>query len=254
VATVWLKLPSDSTIRTRRLSDGRTTLTVPAGTVADRVESIGGRVVDVRGTRFEPGGRELFHVFRPDQSGRLYGYEWERGNAEAARTVAGLFDRRLRKIEGDRSARRFAGLLDCAGCHIADKLPNRRPFEGGLPNRATDASGLYQILAVLFDESPLEQYRPREMNIDDPLVQMHCRRADPPRITRGRDGSRGVDCADGSVPVGRFDLPAALRAGDTRAAEICIARRMLFRHLDSEGRRAFAQAFTACDPSAQKSP
>lgn len=246
---VWLKLPPGSILRTRRLPDGRTTFTVPPGTIADRVELIGGRVADVRGTRFEEGGREIFHAFRPEpdaEGRRLFGYEWERGNSGQEGEAAGLFDARLRKTEGARAAGRFRELMACAGCHPANKPPNTRPGAGGLPNRATDGSGLYQLLAVLSDESPLEAYRPREMNLDNPLVVIRCGGGGAPRTVPGKRGGMHVVCSDGSVPLGRLELPAALRAGDARARQICEARRVLEEHLDHAGRRAFAAALGAC--------
>jgi len=248
VTEVWLKLPAGSTLRTVRRPEGGVSLSVPAGTIAHRVELIGGVVVDVRGTRFEAGGREIFLILRPDSTrgGRkLDGYEWPREDPRQAQTVARLMSDRVRATAGARAADRLRSLMDCAGCHPRDKPGLRRPSPAGFPNRPTDGSGLYQILAVLSDQSPLERYRPREMNLDDPFVRIQCDGSAP--VTRtARSGGFHVSCADGSVPVGRLDIGAALAAGDERALGVCAARLALEGHMDAPGRDAFAEAFAAC--------
>ena len=248
LAAVWLRVPEGALIRAWRLPDGRPTVAVPEGTEADRVETVSGVVADVRGTRFGAGGRQLFHVLRPaDSAGRLVGYEWERSDAAQAQAAAVAFDSLLDRTGVPAGAAdRFRERLDCATCHPSDKPANDRPGERGLPNRRTDASGLYQLLAVLSDESPLEAYRPREMNAEDPFVTFSCRGVQSPAVTRVAAGAARINCPDGSVPIGRLDLRAALRARDPHAARVCEARLALEGHMDATGRAAFAAAFDEC--------
>jgi hypothetical protein len=253
-AVVWLKIPEGSKFRTRRLPGGGLTVAVPEGTVADRVETIDGSVADVRGTRFGAGGRQLFHILRPatdEASSRLVGYEWPRGDDAGKRAVTELMlmRARIRERNGARAADRFASLMDCAGCHAANKPESLVPAKSGVPNRATDDSGLYQILAVFADEAPLERYRSRDLNVDDPFVHIHCGDHGSPDVARGHDGSVSVSCPDGTVPIGRFDMAAALRAGDPRAREICRTRRALGERLDDAGQHEFTAALEACAAS-----
>ena len=53
-------------------------------------------------------------------------------------------------------------------------------------------------------------------------------------------------CADDSVPVGRRDISAGLRDGDSYTRSVCAARRYLFEHMDQDARKAFAEAFAVC--------
>jgi hypothetical protein len=249
LTVVWLKLPAGAVIRTRRLADGRVSLSVPPGTEADRVESIGDEVADVRGIRFEGEGRQTFHVLRPESArheGGLGGYEWPRGDGEAERSATELLTADILGRDGRRPADRFRGLMGCAGCHPSDKPANRRPADAGLPNRPTDGSGLYQILAVLRDETPLESYRPRDVNLDNPFVQILCGDGGAPQTVRGSHDSARASCSDGSVPRGRLDVVAALKSGDQRARQVCQARASIAAHLDEAGKRAFAEGLREC--------
>src|SRR5215470_10477039 len=132
--TVWLKLPDGEAI-----ARGPSLRYAP-GTVADRVEYLAGAIADVRGTRFVADGGELFHVLRRDGDA-LAGWEWRRGDAEleqrATERVAALVSPPAR----DR-VRRFN---ECASCHQHDRPPAERADAPG-PRRATDSSGLYQML------------------------------------------------------------------------------------------------------------
>jgi hypothetical protein len=249
---VWLKLPRGSVIQTLRLPDGRTSVLLPSGTEADRVESVGGSVADVRGTRIDDRGRSRQHVLRPEGAvlgGELEGFEWMEGDGDSVRAITDVLASRLRRAYGARAAERFGGLMDCAGCHATNKLPKRLRAEGGLPNRGTDGNGFYQILAVLSDEAPLELYRPRDLNVDDPFVRIRCGDGAPPEVGRRPNGETRVTCLDGSVPVGRLDLLGALSAGDERAKGVCRARVMLAAHLDEAGQRVFGSALRECAAS-----
>src|SRR5581483_11475852 len=109
-----------------------------------------------------------------------------------------------------------------------------------------DDSGLYQLLAVLNDETALEFYRARNANVEDPFVSVGCAGGAAPRTARDPGGTARVVCSDQSVPVGRLDLVAALDAGDARARRICRSRMALASHLDDVGRQEFAAALREC--------
>lgn len=236
-------------IRALDLPDGRLTLALPPGTVADRVESIGTTVVDMRGTRLAPDGRQWFRLLRSevdDVPGAVSGFEWIRGDEESQGAARDLLGAPLLRRYGQRAARRFAALTACANCHPPDKRPTYRDGQEGLPNRETDSSGFYQVLAVLSDEAPLETYRPRDLNVDDPFVHVRWDGGAEPRVRRLPRGAVHVTCADGSPPRGRLDLVAALRAGDARARAVCRARAKLAHHMDDAARRRFDSSLRAC--------
>ena len=60
-------------------------------------------------------------------------------------------------------------------------------------------------------------------------------------------GARRYRCEDASVPIARLDIPCGLRAKDTHADAVCASRRYLYDHMDDVGKRAFADAFVACN-------
>lgn len=245
---VWIRIPANALIGTRRLADGRLSLRMPPGTVADRVESVGGAVVDVRGTRFEADGGELFHVLRAarSNSGSLEGVEWMRGDRDGEIAAAARLADLVRTTDGPRAARVFGEFMDCQSCHAADRPESRQVRTDDLPNRGTDGSGLYQVLAVLSDDAPLEFNRPRDLNVDDPKVRIACADGRSPAVVREAGGAVRAGCADGSVPRGRLALADTLRAGSQRAAAICRARVYLAAHLDELGRHEFEAALREC--------
>ncbi len=246
----YLRVPDAERVEIVAGADGPT-LRFPPGTEADRVELDGtGAIVDVRGTRFEADGREVFHVYRPAVAGALVGTEWQRDDpAAAARALAFLEAeaRRASRLEGpalERFIRRFDSLNDCASCHAHEQRQAiaERP---GHPNRRTDASGLYVPLESLGDVAPVERHRPRDTNADDPYVHTTCGDA-PAELATGRDGARRYVCPGGGLPISRLDLAAARAAGDAHAQAVCASRAYLFAHLDEAGRRAFAGGFVEC--------
>ena len=260
---IWLRLPEAGLLRIERREGSEPTLSYPPGTVADRVDMRDARipssVTDVRGTRFE-GGQEYFHVLRsvtPPGDHRatpfLSGVEWKRGDALAERSATDRMLTSMATVRGledpgsDPMLRQFERRNDCASCHVHDKPEQRGPRgDALLPNRGTDADGLYAVVSVLRDEAPLETHRARDMNEGDPFVRVTCDDGAAGTIVPGRRGRRHFSCADGSVPRGRLDLPAALAAGDAHAKAVCASRAYLAAHMDDDGRSAFARVLTEC--------
>lgn len=270
---IWLRLPADAVITTEVGDDGGPPrLRMPHGAIAERVEYAGEGarrfVADVRGTRFGRDGRERFRVLRPrapDPDAPLVGFEWDRGDeAQQAEVTARMIELLtttppVQAMAEDAQARaiaRFRQINACAPCHRPNKPVNRREREGGLPNRATDASGLYTVATVLADEAPIERYRRHGRDHGDPFITFWCG-LEGPVSADSDDIARTPTCADGAVPTGRIDLPAALAAGDPHARALCRARIYLHRHLDAAGQRAFAGALAPCvgvDPEDPASP
>jgi hypothetical protein len=235
--TVWIKIPAGAKMRTS-IVDGRATLTMPPGTIADRIELDDDRITDVRGTQFTADG-EWFHDYRP-HVGKLDGWQWLRGDEKAS-----LFaTERLLTLVEEPGRARFRRLNDCGGCHLHDRADRTRVSDG-MPFRGSDASGLFVPLTVLRDSAPLDNHRPRDRNADDRFVRVRCGGTITPAHDDG-GGARHYLCADGSVPIGELAVAAALAAGDEHARAVCTSRRYLRDHLDDAGRRAFAAAFAAC--------
>jgi|GEM_PF-1125076 len=272
--TVWLALPEGGTITTRWLEDQqRYTLSFPPGTVADRVATWDHRtkdgrtiplVADVRGARVEADGTQTFRLFRPERPGPgqpLVGFEWTRGEAtlgaEAHRRLAarmldgGGFAWRTRPARRERSARVFRRRGACAACHDLDKPEIEREARVDTLYRAADADGFYVPLTVLRDEAPVELYRPRDMNADDPCVTVRCPDG-PARLDTKDDGARRYRCDDGSIPRARWDIACAEARGDGHAERVCASRRAIYEHLDGTGREAFATAFEVCGITAAR--
>lgn len=240
--TSWLRVPEGGRLGVRRRRDGRTVLTYPDGTVADRVElresatapdgDHAWNVIDVRGTRLD-GDAEQFHCLQPTDDGSLAGFAWARGDGAAERTAADrlvdLVAARPPGRETDaRAARleRLRRLTHCEPCHIHGRRERTQISEGG-PHRATDGAGFYSMFAVLGDEAPLEDHRPRDLNADDPFMTLT--RADR-----------------GAVPRARLDFARALASGRDHERAVCRSRRYLFDHMDDDAREAFAHAFSEC--------
>jgi hypothetical protein len=232
--TVWLKLPEGEAIASGP------SLRYAAGTVADRVEYTGSEVTDVRGTRFVAGGIELFHVLRRDGSA-LSGHEWRRGDTRLERRAADLVASRADPPARERLRRNN----DCASCHQHDRPPAVRADTAG-PRRATDSSGLYQMLAVLSDLAPIDHHRPRELNVDSPYLHVDCPDGSAAQLHDDGRGVRRYVCADNGVPLGHVDIARARREGEPRALAVCQSRRYLMQHMTRDAREAFAPAFAAC--------
>lgn len=252
--TSWLRIPDGERIGVRTLKDGRIVPTYPDGTLADRIElrepATGPEgihawnVIDVRGTQLD-GDAERFHCLQPAGDGTLAGFAWARGDADAERAAADqLVDlvasaqptntHADRTLDGQpsnadpRAARleRLRRLTHCEPCHVHGRRERTQISEGG-PHRATDGAGFYSILAVLTDESPLEDHRPRDLNAGDPFITL----THPSR---------------GAVPRARLDLPRALATNRDHERAVCQSRRYLFDHMHDDARHAFAAAFAAC--------
>jgi hypothetical protein len=136
------------------------------------------------------------------------------------RQPSGNADARTARLE------RLRRLTHCEPCHVHGRRERTQISEGG-PHRATDGAGFYSILAVLTDEGPLEDHRPRDLNAGDPFIAM----ARPSR---------------GAVPRARLDLPRALATNRDHERAVCRSRQYLFDHMNDDARRAFAEAFAAC--------
>jgi hypothetical protein len=255
--TVWLRVPEGENIALV-WRDGRPRLTYPPGTVADRVDLRDGQdpgsVEDVRGTQFTSGG-EYFHVLRPLGLGDLAGVEWARGDRAAARAATdrmlahiARFSRHTFQFEVEQQV--FERHNDCAICHEPGKeerVSSRQIGADGLPNRGTDAAGLYTVASVLADSAPLERHRAHDMNEGDPYISVLCSDQRPAVFRISREGQvRHYACEDQSIPRARFDLVRALSDGDTHAIAVCASRAYLWRHMAEDGHRAFASVFGEC--------
>lgn len=276
--TVWLKLPEGGVIHTEisgggpsdggSAGQGAPTLRFPPGTIADRVEywrpspEAPFRVADVRGTRIEADGRQVFRVFRPEGEGaeaRLFGYEWDRGDAEAKARIHDAIYAAMRSGVGfpwkttpkrrEKAIKVYEVRADCSGCHT----PNRPDLtEGPSPinvNRGTDAVGFFTPRTVLVNHAPLEAYRPDDPNAGAACITATCPDGTDATPVTTEKGTR-LKCEGRAVPQGRLDLACALESEDeaTRAhgRGVCRSRRALYEHLDQMGRAHFAEAFAAC--------
>lgn len=252
---VWLKV-GDGKIGARRLDDGRMTLSFPPGTIADRVESMGAAVIDVRGTTLLEDG-ELFHVYVAEDlaPGPLLGWQWRRGDsdAEASSTAALLhqLDRTKRRLRGQSppSAEQHATSLlsyqknnACSGCHIHDKPPTAA---GAAVHRPTDSAGFFVPLSVLADAIPLERHRPWDTNVGDPFLDVACAGGSAPRLV-ARGAARHFVCATAEIPLGRLDVARGIASNDRRTVAMCRSRRYLYEHMDDAARALFAEAFSVC--------
>jgi len=241
---VWLKLPKRGSIEL----DAAGRLRMPDGAVAERVESVGDRVIDVRGTRFDDDGKEWFHVYRR-AGDRLVGVEWPRDDAGAEKRARARIEELVRDSEtADGGARetsiaRWRALEDCAACHQKDR--DEATLVGALPNRATDGSGLFVPATVLSDAAPLERHRPRDLNIEDHDIRITCARG-AAMIAADKEGGRQPRCTDGGVPRATLDVASALAAGDKHAQQMCASRRWLASRLTDKARARFAAAVAEC--------
>ncbi len=253
---VWLKLPPAGLITTIA-ENGHPLIQLPIGSSAARVESVAsGRdssswewsIADVRGTRFEAKG-EVFWVLRPEArrpQAPLVGWAWARASDQQQTTATALVSELAASIvepahrEQERRAARRANA--CVSCHAHGRKENVRPGQYGLANRATDASGCFQVQNILVSQLPLETYFPLEMNRGGAFVQFGC----GANGLAQDSGSAHPSCSDGSVPWGRFDVRAALAASNEQADGLCAARRYVFERLDPAGRLAFRDGFAEC--------
>lgn len=255
---VWLKLPDGGVIDVDEAG-----LVFPAGTVADRVESVvvdGVRtVVDVRGSTVLGKGRQRFHVYVPSDltpGGPLRGFAWRSDDAAAsarATTALATFLSTTPQLQAGghhATATSTRQLVDryvqnnrCLDCHTAGRDETLR--EDISPRRATDAQGWFVPLAVLDDVQPLDQARPRDTNVGS-FVDVRCPAAGgKAQRETGTDGAARWRCAEGA-PLVHFDVAAAVKAGDDHAERVCASRRFFFTHMTMKARTRYADAFRAC--------
>lgn len=237
---VYLDLPG------KLEGDAFETLVYPVGTQATRVEYFAPqgaeldalpnetwKVLDVRGLSVDPQGT-LHFVLRPSGLGNaaeLNGVSWRREEAEqgTARLTALVLRGAFEGLPAQRHAMasKLATLNHCNGCH----QPNQRDDLDRLVHRGTDGGGFFQVAAVFRDHGPLETYRPRDANQDDPHTTLRCASgAAPSHEPMPR-------CTSGQVPFSTYDLRQALARGSQHALQICKARLYLADHM-SEGLRA----------------
>lgn len=239
-------------------------LVFPPGTVADRVEyrreANRWQVADVRGTRFTTSG-ERFHAYRPEglDTDALFGTEWRRDDDAGRQRAITLFADAMTKGAGFRRAEpghdaavrtrsvvRFSRLLDCASCHGHGRLEAAATEDAHL-RRGTDASGMHVFRYVLADLAPLETYRPRDPNADDPFVTYECAGEPTDRAALvGPAGTTAVRCPDGDVPTLHYALADALDAGEAHARRVCESRRALAKWMTERAREAYADALATC--------
>ncbi len=250
---VFVRLPRHGQVTL--VGPERTALRVPAGAVVDRVEyrRVEGvwRAIDVRGTEFVEGGGELFHAYRahsPKHTDALFGMRWSRRDTRAAKNAKAFMGAAMRDglgfpphghREEERHAR-YLRLLQCASCH-GYQSPERATGSDDWPRRATDASGLYTVLATLANESMTETYRPRNPNEQRRHVSYLC--GDESHPVRRQGWPR---CSDGSVPRARLDVARALAARDRHTRALCESRRALAAHLSVSVRHMYAAELRDC--------
>ncbi len=254
---IWIRIPDDGVIEIVDTPDGERLL-FPPGTIADRVEFVGEGdkrfVGDVRGTRFGDNGHQRFRILRPRRpspDASLWGFEWVRGDRGQKRDV----DTRMIAFLGDtppgknmlpeareKYFRWFRSISDCAGCHPAGKPTNASPRARGMPNRATDANGMYTPATIFSDEIALEAYRPHDRNRDDPLIEYRCPSGEP-TVEPGAH----VSCPNHGVPTAFYDLRAALDSEAEHAHAVCRARKYLYTHLSVQARERVSEAMRICE-------
>lgn len=265
--SVWLRIPDGGTIQTRWLaSQGRYTIELPPGTIADRVDTWtpgeGDRVArtaDVRGGRLEADGAQTFRLLRPESheaGAALFGYEWPRGQRAVTQAVHERiaeemvqgrgFAWKTTKASRERGISGFHKRSGCAGCHPSDRARRLQVSDPGIVSRPTDTAGYYVPLSVLSDQAPVETYHPRDNNAEDPCVSVTCGDV-VATLESSETGARRFRCKDASVPIARLDVPCGLRSEDAHTAAVCASRRYLYEHMDDVGKGAFADAFVACN-------
>lgn len=249
---VWLALPPGALLTVDESSAQKPpSLRVPTGARVDRIELLhteaGTHVVDVRGTEFRPEG-EQFHVLEPTERDRLQGVAWLRGDHDAEAGADAALRALLERTDVPQGQiDRLVALNRCEVCHFSKKPESALAGAEGLPNRPTDASGLYGLLAVLLDESAVETSRPVDTNLEDPFIRFSCPDdTEEPEQVGAHGGPRTIRCRNGRPATGHLDVERALDAGDAHANAVCASRRYLFDHMDVSAKRAFATNFSKC--------
>jgi hypothetical protein len=265
IIRVYLRLPARSRISAHYLADqNRYTLLFPPGTRADRVESLRYRddqgelretPVDVRGTLIETSGEQRFHTLRPTNgkpAAPLLGWSWPAGDTaareEATRRIVAFAEHAATPLDSPplsgSALRALRRLSDCTRCHVPNHRRASSTDQAPLPRRETDGAGFYVPLTVLESQVAVAATRPLDLNADDPFVHVRCGE-EPARLAHEGEWT-WYRCADGSVPIGRRDVRAALAAGDAYTKAVCRSRRYLYDHMDAAAREAFAPSFEEC--------
>ncbi len=263
---IFFKLPKGAPIvATRHGSDVvPSSFIFPPGTAADRVayvvvEDESGqpsvRVLDVRGTRIDSDGSQLFRVLRPggpEPTAPMIGYEWPRGDMAARDDATSRLLDELRGLQQPISERppspqalaRLALLNHCEICHMPNKPPS--PPSSQLPSWPTDGSGFYVPLGVLMDHEPLStQPSLHDPNAEDPYIQTSC--GTTPAKVDGDPNNRFFTCADENrLPMGRRDIRRGMLEEDAYTMLVCGARTLLFERMDAEAQKDFAPLLEEC--------
>lgn len=271
---IWMKLPSTGEIDVIEPAGSAPSVTLPAGTIVDRVEyrQVAGRwvVADVRGTQFD-GLHETFRAYRPmDQASDqvLFGKQWARESREESAAAVSFFKTAMADghgfLVGDpgldaesraKSVARFSGILRCASCHQYDQAspavgaPNRQlATRGGSVRasgqlwRSTDHNGLYSLRTALQNSAPLETYRPRDPNLGRKFVHYTC--GESARTPSFEDG-RAV-CDGAGTPVVHVDMQTAFAQRDDHAIKVCKTRAQLASRMTQRAREVFATTLRDC--------
>ena len=253
---VWLKIPNDRQISVRWIgSQSRYSLVYPAGTVADRVESMSDQIEDVRGARIDENGNTFFHVYEIEPghgTSMLVGYEWQREDVEADRQAGEELIRLLfppghgTSVHADHWRRGqiefFRKVNQCGACHQPDApVPATTVWPFRLES---DSRGFFQPIAVLKNWATIRDHRSWDINADYPFVTVRCGSEKVEAVSQ--DNYRGYHCPGERAPIGTLDLQAALKKKDGHALLLCESRRYLFTHMDEKARKAFRRAFQDC--------
>lgn len=237
---VWVRLPEGARW-TSEWSESRQRhlVRLPEGTDADRLELHRDRgtdrIVDVRGTSFGAGGREIFRVLRLVEDS-LEGVAFERNSSLAQSEADDMLARIMRRAgAGQREIARVVALNRCASCHFEQKPESTTPTPG-LPNRGTDFLGLYGVQSVLANEEPIETSRPKNLNFDRAHVTAFCSNAP----------GTGPRCQKDRPDRMRIDFARAVADGEVHAKRVCESRRFLFDRADAKARQDFVSAFQEC--------
>jgi hypothetical protein len=211
---VWLSGPEEAGLR---LGPNGNILAYAPGTIADRVEFRGERVVDVRGTRIDADGKRWHHVYKtlPGQA-ELMGASWPADDPDATeraidQLMASLAD------HGNRHTVSIRKKLDCNSCHTLDRPANHRQRERGLVNRGTDGAGFFTPVTLLMDRVPLETYG-TDPNLHNPFILTACPEGLPQRT------ATATRCAHTGVATAQLDLASALAAHDPAAEAFVTSR------------------------------
>lgn len=251
---VALKLPAGAPLTTTLDATGETTLVMPVGAIATRVEFSGPpdadaepdstwRVLDVR--QFEWRGAGLDCVVLRPASGALAGVRWacgREGDRAAGQVLAmqvreGRLDAPADDARREHAAEHLRQLNGCVACHLKGRAEDRTV--GTLVQRGTDAQGLFSLRSLFADEDPVERYRPVDPNAGDALLEPTC-----PSSELDLEAAR---CRDGRQARLRLDVRRGRLEKSRHVAQVCAARLAVAARLDDAGRAALAGVIAECE-------